>query len=49
MIFIMIDGLIAITYKDLWNDYDIVEPLVLLKNIPTIGILDFIVYPKTIE
>lgn len=43
MIFIMIDGLIAITYKDLWNDYDIVEPLVLLKNIPTIGILDFIV------
>ena len=39
----MINGLIAIGYKDLWDDYDTVDPLSLLKDIPTIGVLDFIV------
>lgn len=39
----MIKGLIAIGYKDLWDDYDTVDPLSLLKDIPTIGVLDFIV------
>ena len=39
----MINGLIAIGYKDLWDDYDTVDPLSLLKDAPTIGVLDFIV------
>jgi len=39
----MINGLIAIGYKDLWDDYDTVDPLSLLKDVPTVGVLDFIV------
>ena len=37
----MINGLIAIGYKDLWDDYDTVDPLSLLKDVPTVGVLEF--------
>ena len=43
----MINGLIAIGYKDLWDDYDTVDPLSLLKDVPTVGVLEFFQRKKT--
>lgn len=39
----MVQSLIAITYKDLWDDFDTFDPVALLKDVPTVSALDFVV------
>ena len=40
---IMIQGLIAISYQDLWNNYESFSPIDCLKSVPTVSALNFVV------
>lgn len=39
----MIQGLIAISYNDLWDDYESFSPVDSLKDVPTVSALHFVV------
>lgn len=41
---IMIKGLVAIGYKDIFDDYDQIDPKQLLEDVPTMGALDMVVF-----
>lgn len=34
---IMVQGLIAVTYQDLWDDYESFSPVDYLKEVPTVS------------
>ena len=40
---IMVQGLIAVTYQDLWDDYESFSPVDCLKEVPTVSALNFVV------
>ena len=40
----MIKGLVAIGYKDIFDDYDQIDPKQLLEGVPTKGALDMVVF-----
>ena len=39
----MVQGLIAVTYQDLWDDYESFSPVDCLKEVPTVSALNFVV------